>query len=220
MRIHAGAKNPIKLMRRSRNRTGEPFCGMHPFFLFTTLFWLPRFSSSVTFLASAVFRSCLCFLWRGCGYQNLSPPSLRRREDMDRALMMEETHGMYIKDSTNLSQDTQKKKQQTIFPGDNAPISSLPIPCPSHKISNALPTHIPLPPSVKTDQKHTSHATSKGSYLVPFFFREGRRKTPIPPRFFRSSRQAAARLVLAPALASTAARGPTHRLRTNGIGYP
>lgn len=145
---------------------------MHPSFPFTTLFWLPRFSSSVTFLASAVFRSCLCFLWRGCGYQNQFPPSLRRGEDMDRSLMMEETHGMHIKDSTNLSQHTQKKKkkQQTIFPGDNAPISSSPRPCPSHKISNALPTHIRLPPLVKTEQKHTSQATSKGPYLVPLFF--------------------------------------------------
>lgn len=75
-----------------------------------------------------------------------------------------------------------KKKQQTIFPGDNAPISSSPTPCPSHKISNALPTHIPLPPLVKTEQKHTSQTTSKGPYLVPFFSRGGQEEIPHTPK--------------------------------------
>lgn len=65
------------------------------------------------------------------------------------------------------------------------------------------------------------HTWSLFSFFA-FFGRAGG-KTPLPHEIwnhFRSSRQPAARLVLAPALASTAVRGPTHRLRTNGIGYP
>lgn len=47
MQIHAGAKNPIKLMRMSRNSTGEPFVAffhtsflpLHPSFLAAEVFF-------------------------------------------------------------------------------------------------------------------------------------------------------------------------------------
>lgn len=41
---------------------------------FTPLFWLPRLSS-VTFFASDIIRSCLCFLETRCGYQTPFPLS-------------------------------------------------------------------------------------------------------------------------------------------------
>ncbi len=204
-------------MRRSRNRPGEPFvaCILLPFF------WLPRFSSSVTFLASAVFPSCLCFLWRGCGYQNQSPPSLRRGEDMDRSLMMEETHGMHIKDSTNLSQHTKKKKNSKRFSLETMP--QFP-PHRHHVPPIKFQTHSPpispfLPWSIQ-NKNIPLRPLAKGHTWSLFFFSVGQEEIPHTPEIWSLSRQAAARLVLAPALASTAARGPTHRLRTNGIGYP
>lgn len=61
---------------------------------------------------------------------------------------------------------------------------------------------------------------AKGHTWSLFFFSGGQEEIPHTPEIWSLSRQATARLVLAPALASTAARGPTHRLRTNGIGYP
>lgn len=120
---------------------------------------------------------------------------------------------------------------QTIFPGDNAPIPSPPAPC--FHPTNIFKRTPSFPPLVKTRTKkpHPLVPLAKGHTWSPsplffFFPPESRRKPPSPnthPRFwnlFRSSRQPAC----PPwpwrppprSLASTAVRGPTHRLRTNG----
>ena len=94
---------------------------------------------------------------------------------------------------------------------------------PPVKFQTHSPPISPFLPWSKQNKNTPLRPLAKGHTWYPFFSFGRQEEIPHTPEIWslsRSSRQAAARLVLAPALASTAARGPTHRLRTNGIGYP
>lgn len=113
--------------------------------------------------------------------------------------------------SSNQPNFSQITKQQTNF---------LRRQCPSHKISNATSPYL-SPPAIKPETKHPNIINQRPHrwfFFLLFFFWGG--ETPIPPitpEIFSIGLGDLPPSGLA--LTSTALRGPTHRIGTNGIGY-